>query len=621
MDVHNTEEKFWVYDLCALIRQINFIPYGDISSGSRLNAVTRLILLIFIIMYICKYKYAVMFLAISLTFLIVVHFCYNRNIMNRIITTKENFETLSLYDNKMQSMKTNSIDYSYNNHAYNKLGRTYGYEYDPINLKQNTLDPSVLTPNTQVDKEAGIQYYTPNHGINKNMFIEPVIIPRSHDREFWSYPSTYPSGMNNVTFQDTTEANNFPNGVNNYALYKGGEVPYTRDNRSIYSNEGSWIQTGENPMLTLDKMEKQSEEESKLLNEKKKLEEEKKAFEQMRFEYERKRLENEMRQPTQFANNQIKKNNIATKYVNNDMQNSKSSNGVTNINNILKGPGPLKSNGADYYALDQTASLKNKYGKQNVTTIDSVMSKQGDANFMIEPSPTYTYTDSYFNEPSRRIYMQDIQPNVYSYSMEQEPINNNIGISFTPQVPPRFRDQVYNENGQSYPLYTRVDPQLVRDDGTAGQMYEQPERGPWSAKYAEWNPPAGTINFEDIYDPRFTSYGDPYRSYTDVNLGQVQYYYSDVDAYRRPNFIIRSKIDFVDFHDPMGKEKAYYERYSNLQDVKDIAQNRFDADQLSFREDLMGLQMQKRNSEMWQLREAPLSKANHTHASTYGPGI
>lgn len=612
MELHNKEENFWIYDLCALIRQINFIPYGDISSGSRLNAVTRLVLLIFIIMYICKYKYAVVFLIIALTFLISVHFCYRSNLMNRIITTKENFETLSLHDNKMKSMKAENIDYSYNNHAYNKFNKPLGYYPTDNNLNQNTVDSSYVTPNTQVDKEAGIQYYTPNHGINKNMFIEPLIVPRSLDREVWAQPSTYPSGMNNVTFQDVTEANNFPNGVNNYALYKDGKVPYTRDDRSIYSNQGSWIEQAENPMITIENMKRANEIEYKQKQAQTHLEEEKKRYEEMKFQYDMKQLENKLGNttPTKFINN--KKNNIATKYVNNEMQNGK---GITSVDSILK------PNGNDYYALDQTATINNRYGKQNVTTIDSVMSKEGDANFMIEPSPTYTYTDEYFNQPERRIYMQDIQPNIYSYSVDQEPINNNIGISYTPQVLPRFRDQVYNENGQSYPLYTRVDPQLVRDDGTQGQMYEQPERGPWSAKYSNWSPPAGSINFEDIYDPRFTSYGDPYRSYTDVNLGQVQYYYSDIDAYKRPNFIIRSKVDFVDFKTPNGDVKPYYERYSNLQDVKDIVQNRYDADQLSFREDLMSLQMSKRNSEMYQLRMAPLSKAAHTSHSTYGPGI
>jgi len=96
--------------------------------------------------------------------------------------------------------------------------------------------------------------------------------------------------------------------------------------------------------------------------------------------------------------------------------------------------------------------------------------------------------------------------------------------------------------------------------------------------------------------------------------------YSDVDAYRRPNFIIRSNVDFVDYHDPNGKIKPYYERSASLADTKDIVENRYDADSLMHREDLMSRQMAKRNAEMWQLREAPLRKQNNSNM-TFGPAV
>jgi hypothetical protein len=107
-------------------------------------------------------------------------------------------------------------------------------------------------------------------------------------------------------------------------------------------------------------------------------------------------------------------------------------------------------------------------------------------------------------------------------------------------------DQIVDTQ-RAYPLITRIDPQLIRDDGTPGQIAMNPVRTDWSAKYSDYEAPAGSINFEDIYDPRFNSYGDGERAYSDINTGQVRYYYSDVDAYRMPNFIQRSNVDFVDF--------------------------------------------------------------------------
>ena len=198
----------------------------------------------------------------------------------------------------------------------------------------------------------------------------------------------------------------------------------------------------------------------------------------------------------------------------------------------------------DYrYLPEGNVMQKEVGGKTNITSIENVLSKDPrTGNYMIDPTPTYTYTDDYFNQPQRRLFLQEVQPNHYSYSVEQTPINANVGISYTPQIPPKFRDQVYTNNN-NYPVLTRVEPELVRDDGlTPGQLAQQPERNGISAKYSNWNPPAGSINFENIYDPRFSSYGDPYRGYSDVNLGQVQYYYSDIDAYRQPNFIIRSNV-------------------------------------------------------------------------------
>ena len=122
---------------------------------------------------------------------------------------------------------------------------------------------------------------------------------------------------------------------------------------------------------------------------------------------------------------------------------------------------------------------------------------------------------------------------------------------------------------------------------------------------------SGSINFEDIYDPRFTSYGDPYRSYSDVNLGLVNYYYSDVDAYRMPNFISRSNVDFVDFRTPQGQIWPEYKRNVGIDEIRPHVESQVTADELFHREDLMTLQMEKRNREMWQLRLAPLNTNNN----------
>lgn len=264
-----------------------------------------------------------------------------------------------------------------------------------------------------------------------------------------------------------------------------------------------------------------------------------------------------------------------------------------------------------------TMDLKNKF---------NVVNKGGEGgctpvtDLLLPETSTMVYTDEFFSQPNAKYFLQNVQPNIFSYSVDTTPINSLAsGISYTPQRPPKFRDQVYTRNGNgTYPIYTRVDPQLIREDGVPARLLEQPIRDNWSAKYSNWTPAPGSINYEDIYDPRFNGYGDPYRAYTDVNLGQVQYYYSDVDAYRYPNFITRSKVDFIEFTDPMGKVKPYYDRTASLSDARPFVENQWMNDSLYFRENIMESQMAKRNSELWQNRFAPQSKAANTRYFTSG---
>jgi hypothetical protein len=243
-------------------------------------------------------------------------------------------------------------------------------------------------------------------------------------------------------------------------------------------------------------------------------------------------------------------------------------------------------------------------------------------NLLLPETSTMVYTDEFFKQPDAKLFLQTIQPNIYSYAVDTTPVNSLAnGISYTPQIPPKFRDQVYNrDTGHTYPIYTRVDPQLIRDEGVPARLLEQPVRGDWSANYSSWNPPAGSVNYEDIYDPRFTGYGDPYRSFTDVNLGQVNYYYSDIDAYRYPNFITRSKVDYIDYTDPMGRVKPEYQRTAGLSDVRPFVENQFTSDQMYFRESIMESNMRPANARMWQLRyNGGLSRAANAQHFKSGP--
>jgi hypothetical protein len=214
-----------------------------------------------------------------------------------------------------------------------------------------------------------------------------------------------------------------------------------------------------------------------------------------------------------------------------------------------------------------------------------------------------------------RMFLQDVQPHQYSYTNDRTPINANLGISSTPQIPPLSRQTIQGDDGKIYPLYSRIDPELVRDDVPLERREEMPQRGPWSERLPETNP----LNESTIYDPRHTGYGDSARAYYDSNLGNVRYYYSDVDSYRSPNFIIRNKVDHVDFVDPMDKVYSEYPRTASLEDVHDQVQTDWMAKSTEFREDIMEKLMRKNNAMNWQMRFAPKSKGARlsTFTSSY----
>lgn len=237
------------------------------------------------------------------------------------------------------------------------------------------------------------------------------------------------------------------------------------------------------------------------------------------------------------------------------------------------------------------------------------------SNLLIPRTIDSVYGPGAVTNEERIKYMENIQPNEFSYSDVAYPINANLGISYNPDFPPLVPDQIATPYGTT-PLFHRIDPQLIRDQNIPPWRYaEMPRRTKWSARYGNFDAAPGTVGFEDIYDPRFNGYGDEYRAYGDIASGQIQYYYSDLDIYRYPSWVTRSKVDFIDYVDPMGRVLPEYSRQVGVDDVKATVGQQYDADALYFREDLMERLMRKNNEQSWQARAAPLRK--NANVSTF----
>jgi hypothetical protein len=142
------------------------------------------------------------------------------------------------------------------------------------------------------------------------------------------------------------------------------------------------------------------------------------------------------------------------------------------------------------------------------------------------------------------------------------------------------------ENGEI--MYTSMDPKLYTPVEELAQPLDVPST-------------------YDVYDPRSNGYGTSYRGYTDKMTGRPRFYYDDVNAIRRPNYITRTEIDHIKGVDTYGPVRSDEDIQMSNDTIRETVQNAFSEQALDFRTDMMTRLMRKRNAEMWQLRMAPKS--------------
>lgn len=179
------------------------------------------------------------------------------------------------------------------------------------------------------------------------------------------------------------------------------------------------------------------------------------------------------------------------------------------------------------------------------------------------------------------IITQTIQPGVYQKSHVAEPIQSNIGISYTQEfVPTEINSTVDKiKYTQQNPDNLIITPTLVKE------VIDQ--------------------SVENIYDPRFNGYGTSYRSYVDKLTGRPQFYYDDIDSITMPNYITRSNVDTFPWANTYGPDKIMNSDTNN--EYRQLANNAFHDSSIQFRTELQERLMRKRNAELWQRRVAPIT--------------
>jgi len=88
--------KFWIEDPCILFTDLVFFPTVDMTQEQKLNALTRLALVISIVMYMMEYKQWLNFLLIAVLLLIIVQYS-TKTKQSKETILKENFSIVPTY--------------------------------------------------------------------------------------------------------------------------------------------------------------------------------------------------------------------------------------------------------------------------------------------------------------------------------------------------------------------------------------------------------------------------------------------------------------------------------------------------------------------------------------------
>ena len=208
-----------------------------------------------------------------------------------------------------------------------------------------------------------------------------------------------------------------------------------------------------------------------------------------------------------------------------------------------------------------------------------------------------------FSGYNENLHTQTISPGtskgggVYTQSEVNNAVNGNIGISYTQQFNP-----VVCTGDQDGTTFTSLDPRL----GFPVQSTPNPCMD------------NSIVDLSDITDPRFTGAGTSYRAYVDNMTGRVRYYYDDIDAHKRPNFVTRNKLDSFAFGQTTGpmRNSELQERY-NMR-TREMAEQQFTDDTIAHRTELQERLMRKINNQAWQQRQAPLQRSSHGGLAGHG---
>ena len=479
------DHLFWLENPVSLFGDMKIMPNNSMTTEERMNCITRLIILIFLVIHLFDYKYASLFFLLSIIFIIIFYYL-QKNMKSSI---RENYDPIQYINQSEQRYKEGVNEYKKNRYTVQKFPSYYSDERAPE--VEIVPDQTFFSKNQKLVGSA-----------NPKTLVAPVVAPPSYDWTSWkSNDFVYPSIINEKRTQD---------------FYQSGYLCQKEPVVEHFTNS-----------------------------------------------YHRNSYEKQV--PPDYLGYY---NGKYPKTVNNGSE--------LGTSNIV----PKNYIDKKEYKMNDYPGNINKTCSYDQTNVDYNLP----TNFMAGNCERNENVKDLNNE----IFTSSINPGVYYNTQIIEPLNHNIGISFDQQFPPISKEI----DSQNNITFKAMDPSLYHHKNEMDHN------------------DYGTAPYE-VYDPRSNGYGTSYREYQHDLTGQSRFYYDDVNAVRRPNYITRTNIDHLLDADSYGIVQSKEDIVSRNKDTRRIAEEGIMKNTIDFRTDMMSRLMRKKNSEMWQQRLAPLQKGSN----------
>ena len=561
---------FWFENLAEIFCDFRIIPYKNMNLELQLNALTRLVFFIFILLLLfIDLQNSLLFLTSSLIIIIIFYYI-KKNSLKEMFTTN------------IKKRQNNDKYISYSNSTYSKCDEPFNNYIDDSTENFDTgikpINHKFKRPNKDftLTKDQTLQLNSPDNYVFCN---DEVPFDFNNISDYKDYNIKKNVKNENVKSGNIGDINNMYNKNNNNSNYQS-----INNKLSGPPNPKSLIPPiVAPPIASLDYWKTNNLITHSHINDQKQIDEYQSGYRistPCGFNTENEYLQDNspklLREPIKPKRNGYKKNNYRKNNLNLDE--------YTDIKESFKlhkrKEDDLIEN-PDVMEIPHMKYKPNQSGQVN-TSCGYDPTQLFKSNLPTNYPAGNCEKDPSLKQYNKNLFTQTIQPGVYTYNEIDEPINSNMGISFTQQFEPTTVEMDENNDSITYNLH---DPRLFHE---------------------EIEPYVETVNESNVYDPRFTGYGTSYRSYTDDNLGQTKFYYDDINSVRMPNYIVRSNIDFMKAADTYGPMRTEYGDEYNSK-IRNLANDQFLESALTFRTSLQQSLMRKINSEKWQQRKMPIN--------------